>query len=121
MKKDCRFNIDFIEFCFLAEACIPPAPIARMSFWYDLIDEYYEILSEGERANLFWWMGKNSRFDNKNEDCKLFNARFDPNNQFKVLTNFNGEEKVVDCFKWKGKYYVKRNRFIADEYIVNKI
>jgi len=34
------FQIDFFELAFLAEACIPPRPIARMMFWQHLTDYY---------------------------------------------------------------------------------
>ena len=41
-----KFNIDFFELCFLAEACIPPRPIARAMFWDTLINEHYYNLTE---------------------------------------------------------------------------
>ena len=34
------FQIDFFELAFLAEACIPPVPIARASFFADLSDTF---------------------------------------------------------------------------------
>lgn len=43
--SDNRFSIDFIEFSFLVEACIPPRPIARTYFWGQVIDKYYHVLT----------------------------------------------------------------------------
>jgi hypothetical protein len=120
MEREDKFKIDFFEFAFLVEACIPPRPIARMSFWYKVIDEYYDILTKEERLRLFEWITKNHGFDLEQEDCALFYARFDPNNQYKVLTNYEGKEEVVDCFKWGDKYHIKRNRFIDEDYIVKE-
>lgn len=112
-----KFTIDFFELSFLAEACIPPRPIARSMFWYDLIDKHYNIMSVSERNRLFEWIQKNSNFDLKNEDCQWFYDRFNPDNQFDVHTDFKKKKEVVECFKHNDKYYIKRNTFIAEEYI----
>lgn len=116
-----KFKIDFIELSFLAEACIPPRPIARAMFWDDLIEKYYHDLTQNERNNLFEWMNRNSTFqhslENKNEDCYLFNARFDPNNQYLVTTVFGGKEETKDCFKWQDRHHISRNKLIVEEYI----
>ena len=83
-----RFNIDFFEFSFLVEACIPPRPIARAMFWDDVINKHYNVLTENERERLFEWVnrcyGMEHGLENKNEDCLLFNARFDKENQYKI-------------------------------------
>jgi len=115
MKKN-RFNIDFFEFSFLVEACIPPLPIARTVFWYDVIDKYYHVLTKNERARLFEWINRNGQFEaslKKEEDSRVFYARYDPNNQY--LVTAKGEE--IECFLFKERYYTKRNTWIAEEYI----
>ena len=53
MAKKRRFEIDFFEFSFLVEACIPERPIARTMFWHNVIDKYYHELTDDERARLF--------------------------------------------------------------------
>lgn len=112
-----RFAIDFFEFSFLVEACIPPRPIARTCFWYDLIDKYYHVLTPNERARLHEWINRNPAFSLENADCHLFNARFDPKNQYRVKTLFNGKEGVDDAFMWSNEFYLSSNRSIAREYI----
>jgi hypothetical protein len=37
-----NFTIDFFELAVLAEACMPPNPIARTMFWQHLTDVYWE-------------------------------------------------------------------------------
>ena len=117
-----RFNIDFFEFCFLAEACIPPQPIARISFWKDIINKYYKVLSQDERDKLFSWMNRNHRFEdslnNKNEDCLLFNDRYDKFNQYNVTTLYLGEIKVVEAFKWQDKYHINESSSVEPKYII---
>lgn len=80
------FQIDFFEFCFLVEACIPPRPIARAMFWNKVIDQYHAQLTADQRKQLFDWISKCESFQKgiweRNEQCLLFHARFDPNNQF---------------------------------------
>ena len=116
-----RFKIDFFEFSFLVEACVPKTPIVRAYFWGNVIDKYYFEMTQNERDRLFEWINRTYRMEEglktKDKDCLLFNARFDKNNQFIIHTLFNGEEKVHEAFKFEDKYYIKRNVSIAEEYI----
>ncbi len=112
-----RFSIDFFEFSFLVEACIPPVPIARHSFWEDVINKYYYVLTQEERNNLFKYIIENFRFDKYNKDCLLFAARFDPKNQYNV--KFKEEVKEVkECFLWEGNYHTAINKYIIPEKII---
>jgi hypothetical protein len=117
-----RFNIDFFEFSFLVEACIPPRAIARAMFWDDVIDIHYNFLTDNERVRLFEWINRNScmqdGIEQGNEDCLLFNARFNPDNQYKVHTNYNDKLEVYNAFKLNDRYYIKKNTSIEDKYIV---
>ena len=113
-------DIDFFEFSFLVEACIPPRPIARTMFWQDVINKYYHRLSQNERDRLFDWINRCDSFNynlDSNEDCQLFNARFDKNNQFLVHTFFDGEEKIIEAFLLDGKYHTSKTTSINEEYI----
>jgi hypothetical protein len=116
-----RFNIDFFEFSFLVEACIPPRPIARAMFWDDVIDKHYNTLTDNERGRLFEWINRNpcmqDGIEEGNEDCLLFNARFNPDNQYKVHTNYNDKLEVYDAFKLNDRYYIKKNTSIEDKFI----
>ena len=78
-------------------------------------------MTQNERDRLYEWINRTYRMEEglkaKDEDCLLFNARFDKNNQFLVSTVFNGEEKTTEAFKFEDRYYIKRNVSIAEEYI----
>jgi hypothetical protein len=117
-----RFNIDFFEFSFLVEACIPPRPIARAMFWDDVINKHYHVLTENERERLFEWVnrcsGMEHSLESNNEDCHLFNARFDKENQYKVRCQYHGEEKTVECFKWNNRYHISKTQSLLEEYII---
>ena len=94
------FNIDFFELSFLAEACIPPRPIARGMFWQDLTRKYWEQMTEGERAHLFEWLNRNPWYPEsleKEEDTQVFHARFDPENQYMVKTKYKRKKITKDC------------------------
>lgn len=113
-------DIDFFEFSFLVEACIPPRPIARTMFWQDVINKYYHRLSQNERDRLFDWINRCDSFNynlDSNEDCQLFNARFNKNNQFLIHTFFDGEEKIIEAFKFRNKYRTSITTSINEEYI----
>jgi len=116
------FTIDFIELAFLAEACIPPRPIARTMFWQSLTDKYWHQMSEGERIHLFEWLQKNWGYKDsleKEEDTQIFHSRFDPDNQYMVKTNYNGNETEHRVFKMGERYHIDNRTSLIDEYIVS--
>lgn len=119
--KPQRFNIDFFEFSFLVENCIPPRPIARAMFWQNVINKYYHELTQNERDKLFSWINRCSAMEhgleNNNEDCLLFNARFDKDNQYIVTTLFEDKEFVVNCFLWQNKYHISITQSVIEDYI----
>ena len=116
-----RFNIDFFEFSFLVTACIPPRPIARTMFWQKVVDKYYNVLTQTERDNLFEWVNREysmeKGLEDGNEDCLLFNARYDKDNQYAVSTLYLGEESVINCFLWQNKYHTTTSQSIVEDYI----
>jgi hypothetical protein len=116
-----RFNIDFFEFAFLVEACVPPRPIARAMFWLDVINKHYYVLTTNERKRLFEWVNKTYAMENgiakENEDCLLFNARFDKENQYEVTALFKGETVKYDCFKLGDRYHTSKTKSINEDYI----
>lgn len=116
-----RFPIDFFEFSFLVEACVPPRPIARSMFWHDVINKHYHTLTQNERERLFEWINRNhsmqSGIEDGNEDCLVFNARFDPSNQYNVHTNFGKESKIIEAFSWQNRYHTAINISINEDCI----
>ncbi len=117
-----HFTIDFFELAFLAEACIPPRPIARTMFWQNLTEKYWAQMSEPQRAHMWNWLQKNPYYEESlktEEDTKVFHARFDPDNQYMVHTNFHGVEDKRRAFKMGEKYYISRHTSIAEEYITS--
>lgn len=124
------FTIDFFELSFLAEACIPPRPIARAMFWQNLTKIYWTDMSEGERAHLFEWMNRNDWYKEslqKETDTKIFHSRFDPDNQYVVKVKMEGHEQEYRAFKrwaseeegFTNRYWVGHDSYIPEEYIVS--
>ena len=118
MITDKRFAIDFFEYSFLLEACIPPVPIARSCVW-DNSYEIYHQLSPHERQSLVDWILHHGRFDLTNEECAQWFARFDQYHQYKVTTKFGAKTEVFTCYKYKKKYYTSKNSSIVEECITN--
>lgn len=117
-----RFKIDFFEFSVLVEACIPPRPIARSVFWDSVINTHYHNLTSDERQKLFEWINHCSEFKSKlltNEDCQLFNARFDPNNQYLVKMILDNQEQEYEAFLWKDRYHTAKNKFLNTNFILS--
>jgi hypothetical protein len=116
------FQIDFFELSFLAEACIPPRPIARAMFWHSLTDKYWEQMTEGQRIHLFEWIQMSWVYEEsleKEVDTQVFHARFDPHNQYMVKTNYEGKVEEHRAFKMGDRYYTKRNKWITKEYVLS--
>jgi hypothetical protein len=116
------FTIDFYELAFLAEACIPPRPIARAMFWQSLTDKYWVEMTEGERAHLFEWLQRNSYYEEsleREEDTQIFHARFNPDNQYMVTTEKIGVMEEHRAFKMGELYYKDSRSSILEEYIVS--
>lgn len=113
-----EFKIDFFELCFLSEACIPPVPIGRGVFWEKLINNYFFLLTYQQKDNLFDWIVKNPKFNLENEDCKWFNDRFNPDNQYSVKTLYNGKEEINNCFLHDGKYHINITQSIYEKHII---
>lgn len=116
-----KFQIDFFELCFLAEACIPVRPIARAMFWQSLSSFHWHKMSPQERESMFNWMNRNGRYEEslaeKHEDTLDFHYRFDPDNQYSVTTLYKGEEKVIQSFKKNDSYYIDPRTSIIEQYI----
>ena len=120
------FKIDFFELCFLAQTCIPPVPIARTVFWHKLIDEYYHQLSQRQRDELFNWMRDESKyqmsFADGNKDVKIFDARYDPNNQY-LLTcvppKSEDKPQEIEAFYYNERHHTAINTTIIEDYIID--
>lgn len=117
MHTEAKFEIDFFEFAFLVEACIPPVPIARHMFFERVSSFYYDIMSEAERIHLFEWIQKSSRFDLENEECRHFFARFNPDNQYVVYTEHNGKKESTQVYRFNDQYHINRNTSVLEKHI----
>ena len=119
------FHIDFFELCFLAEVCVPPRPIARTMFWHKLINKHYHSMTDKERSALFDWIRNNPSFNMGNEDCRWFYLRFNPDNQYRVLTEINGkkEEHLAFAKEVNGEitYFTAMDTSINEDYIYDSL
>ena len=115
-----NFQIDFFELSFLAEACIPPRPIARSMFWKNLTDVYWHQMTDRERDLLFEWINRNGYYEQSlkdNEDTQIFHARFNPDNQYTIETKHKRKKETHRAFKYKDRYWVGTRSFISPEFI----
>lgn len=118
---DRKFEIDFFELMFLAEACIYPSPIARAVFWRDMIDKYYDMMSNNQRNRAYEWINLNSKYKEGLKkgikEVLMFEDRYNPWNQYKVTVKYEGEEEIHDAFYHKGRYHINSTTSIQEKYI----
>lgn len=116
------FLIDFEEFAFLVEACIPPKPIARTQFWKKVINNYYHQMNWDERNKLHEWINLNGNYKEQlkggGEYVEIFEARFNPDNQYYVKTKYGSKKEYFHCFLYNDRYYTRLDKFINDDYII---
>jgi hypothetical protein len=115
------FNIDFFEFSFLIEACIPPRPIARSMFWDSVINRYYHQMTDDERASVYEWVNRNPSYkdglEKNNEQILVFEARFNPDNQYIVDIKYDGKDSQNLTFKLNDRYHTSISTSIVEQYI----
>lgn len=117
LEPSTRFNIDFFELMFLAEAVIPDKPIAR-SFCFDNFSEtHYHKMTNDERLQFFEHVQKCHGFSLENEQCRHFYARFNPKNQYVVTGFIIGKPQEFICYMFNEQYHTHKNRFVNPEYI----
>jgi len=112
-----KFNIDFFEFSFLVEACIPPRPIARAMFFQRVSNSYYHEMTDNERKNLFSWIIKLDKFDINDNNCQNFYNRFNPDNQYKIHTDYGGKKEIKEVYLHNEKYHIDDQISVIEEYI----
>ena len=111
------FKIDFFELMFLAEACIPPVPIARGVFWKDLIDVYYTQLSDNNRKQMFKHITNSTRFNIEEKECELFYNRYNPDNQYVIDYTHKKKRNSVKCFKHNDMYMTSSHVSVNKDFI----
>jgi hypothetical protein len=104
------FKIEFIELLILAKHCIPPQTIARISFFKQLSERHYYIMSKEQRKQMFESITNEDWFKYDNKDCKMFADRFNPDNQYLI----NGK---IKCFLHNGNYYSTPLSYVNEEHI----
>lgn len=114
-----KVELDFFELSFLAEACIPPAPIARSMLWTRFVDEFYHMFTPEERVRLRESLSKSSRYDLNNENVAVFDARYNPDNQYELELDYLGQNSKQKAFKYKERYHVYENTSIMEKFIVS--
>jgi|694.fasta_scaffold15663_7 hypothetical protein len=114
-KSNNNFVIDFFELAFLTEACLPSSPIARHCFFMNTIDRYYFQMTWGQRKHFFEWI--TPKLDMKHEESKMFHARYNPENQYLVITSCEGKEENVEAFLFEEKYMITSTQRINEDYI----
>jgi hypothetical protein len=50
---------------------------------------------------------------------RIFMARYNPDNQYRVTVSDGVNTETVEAFKLDGRYWIKSNRVCAEEYIKN--
>jgi len=112
------FTICFFDLMFLSESVTGGNTIARSVCFDNFSDIHYHNMSDDERKQFFDYVQEQHGFNLKKEQCRHFVARFNPENQWSVKTNYNGRVQWVDCYIYNENYHISKDRFINPEHIL---
>ena len=117
-----KVELDIFEMYYLLESCLRGSHL-RSGTILRFVDDWYELFTKEQRDKLYYDTLR-LIYDNNFVPCdsccgadKIFMSRFNPKNQYRVTVSNGRETKTVNAFKMNNKYYVKSNRFCAEEYI----
>ena len=111
--------IDFFEVQVLIEACRNPGTILRSSVLLKAVDSWFDKFNANEKAQIYKYYSRVVDHTRLTDEDKLLLARYNPDNQYAVSVCYNGENSVIQAFKYADKYYTASRQFIAPEYIVS--
>jgi hypothetical protein len=113
------FSIDFFELSFLAEACVPPVPIARNCFWKNLTDRYWYLMDDKQRSQFHQWISQNEHYkkglEKGDREILIFEHRFNPEYQYRVIS----AGTTYLTFLFEGEHYLANNRYLNKETITS--
>lgn len=114
-----KIESDKFEMYYLLEGCFRGSHL-RATTIYRFVDEWYDLFSQIERRQMYNNVLTNIYYEEFKPlerlygADKTFMARYNPDNQYKV-TMIDGS--VVNAFLKDGRYYIKSNRYCAEEFI----
>jgi hypothetical protein len=86
--------------------------------WKRFVDEFYHMFTPEERGRLREWLSKSPKYDLNNEDVALFDARYNPDNQYEVEVDYLGQKSKQKVFKYKERYHVDETTSIIEKLVV---
>lgn len=117
-----KVELDIFEMYYLLESCLRGSHL-RSGTILRFVDDWYEMFSKEQREKLYYdtlRLVYNNFFSPFASCCgadTVFMARYNPDKQYRVTVSDGRETKTVNAFKLNNKYYVKSNRYCAEEYI----
>jgi len=81
------------------------------------VENDYHLLTPQERMIAFEIISDPSFIKKHAEDYLLLKARFNPANQYRVKTFYQGKENVYQCFSFEGKFFTGAALFLNESKI----
>lgn len=117
-----KVELDIFEMYYLLESFLRGSHL-RSGTILRFVDDWFELFPKEQREKLYYDTLR-LIYDNNFVPCDsccgadtVLMARYSPDNQYRVTVSDGRETKTVNAFKMNNKYYVKSNRFCAEEYI----
>lgn len=102
----------------MIEACWHHGTILRATILDKIIDTWYPQMSKDQRHAVYSFFMRQYGDDEKTERQKRLLARFDPKNQYDVVTEYEGNTQSNNAYLFEGKYFVGNNTYIEPKCIL---
>lgn len=117
-------QIDYHELSILIEACWSGGTILRASVMQKAVDNWYNLLTPTERNGLYSYANRvlkdrGAIMEMDKEIQEIFFARYNPSNQYNVHVRSGAGDEILQAFKWKDRFYVKKNTHIIPQNIMD--
>lgn len=117
-----KVNLDKFEIYWLLESCFRGSHL-RSNTILRFVDEWYDMFPPQQRKDMYDWILRDvygGKFVPEPRLCgtdKVFMARYNPCNQYRVTVSDGKQTQTVDAFELDGRYWINSTRFCAEEYI----
>jgi len=108
--------IGYFELLLLIDAAWSCGTILKHSIIVKLMDTWYHALSKNNRERVYSYIRR--VLVPQQEIHQRLLARFNPDNQYRVHIDNNGDKQTPECYFYEGEYWTSSFQFANKDFIL---
>jgi hypothetical protein len=112
-----KFSIHFNDLFFLSESLLRFETPSQKRFFDKYSDEFYHLMNDLERKQLFEYVIAHHKFNLDNEICEHFYNRFNLENQFLITAEKSLITSTFVAYLHNDKYLTSKSKEVSKKYI----